>query len=149
MINKYFFNSIKLIQVIIGTYSFVYIPIEFILLTQSHSVNLPVLNYLPEFFIGYGVASEDIYIFVGLLFLSFIFFGAFSVKSEKMVYSVICAVYYLADLLFTISVIVYLQVKEGGASLTLYPALLCDLIVLVLYMICIYDNIKSKNKKIA
>ena len=137
------------VQVVIGIYSFIYVPIEFLLLTHSHSADLPVLNYLPEFFIGYCVASSDIYIFVGLLFLAFIFFGAFSVKSEKNVYSVIGACYYLADLLFTISVIVYLQVKEGGASLTLYPALLCDLIVLVLYMICIYDKIKSKHKKIA
>lgn len=71
------------VQVVIGIYSFIYVPIEFLLLTHSHSADLPVLNYLPEFFIGYGVASADIYIFVGLLFMAFIFFGAFSVKSEK------------------------------------------------------------------
>mgnify|MGYP007005331760 CR=1 FL=1 len=62
------------VQVVIGIYSFIYVPIEFLLLTHSHSADLPVLNYLPEFFIGYGVASADIYIFVGLLFMAFIFF---------------------------------------------------------------------------
>ena len=99
------------VQVVIGIYSFIYVPIEFLLLTHSHSADLPVLNYLPEFFIGYGVAAADFYLLVGLLFMEFVFFVAFSVQSEQKVYYVIGAWYYLVDLLFTHSVSVYLQVK--------------------------------------
>lgn len=147
------FRFAKWLQLIVGLYSFIYMPISLALILNAPSVKLPVLNFLPEYMIGrplFATPHLDLFVLIGILFLAFIFFGAFSVGSEKVVFSVIAACYYLADLVF--ATLFMILEHENYSQYTLFsaymiiPALVCDVAVLVLYAICIHRNLLGKRE---
>lgn len=143
----------KWFQVAVGLYSLVYMPLALSLILNSASVKLPVLNFLPEYFVWLQMFTTphlDLLVLIAILMLSFVFFGAFSVGSKKVVFSVVAACYYLADLVAaTLFMALKYDVYSQFTVFSIYmiiPALVCDAAALVLHMVCIRRKLLYKSE---